>query len=452
MIKELHQKFESRMFLNRKDPFTMLPFEIAAMVIQHFSFKQIAGILRVCKNWERFFGCVQHLWMKIDLSGARGKVPWTAVRSYIRRSKAMVTHATIKNLSSQSTLKVMEFLSRCPRLEHLELWVDWNYKDFFEMFKSCKQLKRITLSRQIPITHQYFGMLLRELPCLEHVALWSVRPSPFVFTESEQWPKFLPNLKSITLATQQPASMSLLPALEIPGLGVARPEGEPLVYPNLEEVRLDWDPPGYRYQLLQTIDGPLPPLRRLDLRGLSIDLDFLQKMPDSLEYLCFQGGSSAGLESIEPRDRPFPNLHTLIFRDTGWVTGRVFFMFLSHSPQLRTLHTDTCFNITFDTFIANNSLPVTESILGNLVELDITLLRGVDDFAARFAGMKIPNLKILNLSHTNVTGCTVRMFADALPLDKPETCKLDHLIVRGCEGISSDAIAYGRMQGLHVVT
>jgi len=27
--------------LNRKDPFTMLPLEIAAMVIEHFSFKNI---------------------------------------------------------------------------------------------------------------------------------------------------------------------------------------------------------------------------------------------------------------------------------------------------------------------------------------------------------------------------------------------------------------------------
>lgn len=451
MIKELHQKFESRMLLNRKDPFTMLPFEIAAMVIQHFSFKQIVGILRVCKKWERFFGCMQHLWMKIDLSGARGKVPWTSVRSYIRRSKAMVRHATIKNLSSQSVPKVMEFLSRCPQLEHLELWVDWNYKNFFETFKGCKQLKSITLSPDIAIPHDYLGRLLLELPHLEHVALWSVRPTGFAFVESGQWPKFLPNLKSITLATQQPANVLLFPALGIPGLGETGSEDQPLVYPNLEEIRLDWDPPRYQFHLFPRFHGPLPPLRRLELRGLSIEREFMEKMPDSLEYLCFQGGSSAGLDEIIPRKHPFPNLHTLIFRDSGWITTEIFYVFLCHAPRLRTLHIDQCFNLSFDTIITS-TCSVTESIFRNLVDLNMASLRKVDDDKIPLVAQKMRNLKSLNLSHTNITGCTVRMLADALHHDGNDLCKLDHLNVWGCEGVSWDAFSYGRMRGLDVMT
>jgi len=41
MLELLHKKLQDRMMLNRKDPFTMLPLEIAAMVIEHFSFKNI---------------------------------------------------------------------------------------------------------------------------------------------------------------------------------------------------------------------------------------------------------------------------------------------------------------------------------------------------------------------------------------------------------------------------
>lgn len=227
MVEQLHKKLQDRMVLNRKDPFTMLPFEVAAMVIQHFSFKQIVGILRVCKDWERFFGAMTHLWMQIDLSGARGKVPWTAVRTYIKRSKAMVTRATIKNLATTSTPKTMEFLSRCPRLEHLELWVDYDYREFFQKFKGCKQLKSLTLSPDITLPHDYFERLLIELPRLERIALWSVKPSPYDLTYVGNRPKSLPNLRSITLATQHPASTSLLPALVVPGLGEGPPEGQP---------------------------------------------------------------------------------------------------------------------------------------------------------------------------------------------------------------------------------
>lgn len=41
MMEVLHKKLHDRMMLNRNDPFTMLPLELAAIVIRHFSFKNI---------------------------------------------------------------------------------------------------------------------------------------------------------------------------------------------------------------------------------------------------------------------------------------------------------------------------------------------------------------------------------------------------------------------------
>lgn len=186
-------------------------------LVDHQSFSKLIvarAILRVCKDWERFFSSMTHLWMEIDLSGARGKVPWTAVRSYIRRSKAMLTRAVIKNLATPSTPKTMEFLSRCPRIEHLELWVDYDFKDFFQKFKGHKQLKSLTLSPDITVSHDSFGKLLIELPRLERIALWNVRPSSLAFIEGGHWPTTLPNLKSVTLVTQQIPK----PPLTVPGL------------------------------------------------------------------------------------------------------------------------------------------------------------------------------------------------------------------------------------------
>lgn len=159
--------------------------------------------------------------MHIDLTGARGKVPWTAIRSYIRRSKAMLTHATIKNLSPASTPKTLEFLSRCPRLEHLELWVSHDCKDFYQKFKGSKKLKSLVLSADMLVTHEYFGRLVTDLPNLERIALWNLRSSNEDLYGPTQWPKCLPNLKSITLASRQinpQLNSHDIPVLSVPGL------------------------------------------------------------------------------------------------------------------------------------------------------------------------------------------------------------------------------------------
>lgn len=157
-----------------------------------------------------------NLWMSIDLTGARGKVPWTAVRSYIRRSRARLTHATVKNLSSVSTHKTLEILSRCPRLEYLELWITHDYKDFYERFKGCKQLKTLILSADMPISHEYFAKLVVTLPQLERIALWNTKRTRMQIPDNA-WPNSLPNLKSLTLGGVLDA-----PSIHVPSLGTVR--------------------------------------------------------------------------------------------------------------------------------------------------------------------------------------------------------------------------------------
>lgn len=163
---------------------------------------------------------MQRLWMKIDLSGARGKIPWTAMRSYIRRSKGMVSHAIIKNLVGPSTRKAIEFLSRCPRLEHLELWVTHDQKDIYEKFKGCKTLKRLILSADIKSNSNYLKGFLTELPRLECIELWDIQEVPMMDMDGN-WPRYLPNLRSITLASRhsvRPGFAALFHPVHIPGV------------------------------------------------------------------------------------------------------------------------------------------------------------------------------------------------------------------------------------------
>ncbi|KAF3384592.1 F-box/TPR repeat protein pof3 [Penicillium rolfsii] len=454
MLEQLHKKLEDRMLSARRDPFTLLPLEVAVLVIKQFSFKQIVGILRVCKDWERLFGSMTNLWMHIDLTGARGKVPWTAIRSYIRRSKAMLTHATIRNLSPASTPKTLEFLSRCPRLEHLEVWVSHDYKDFYQKFKGSKKLKNLVLSADMPVTHEYLGRLLTDLPKLERIALWNIRSSNSDLYGPSQWPKCLPNLKSITLASRQipsQATMHDLPVLSLPGL-LSR---ESPLCPNLEELRLDYDPDVHQiYNFPFGLDRHLPPLRRLEIRGKTIQEDFCAILPNTIEHLHVQGGSSRGPAYLHVREETLPNLHTLIFIDTGFVTPRTLPVFLNNAQApLRTLYLNECFHIkVYELIDIIQSAEVPNPALEKMTELSVTHMRGVDDAGARRIFTALLELKVLNLSYTLITGVTVRLFADALASDSHNGAKLDRLVIRGCEGVSSDAIAYGREKGLEVIT
>ncbi|KAJ5580189.1 uncharacterized protein N7459_006174 [Penicillium hispanicum] len=457
MLEQLHNKLQDRMLLNKRDPFTLLPLEIANMVIDHFSFKQIVAILRVCKDWERFFGSTQRLWMRIDLSGARGKVPWTAVRSYIRRSKAMVSHAIIKNLVGPSTPKAIEFLSRCPRLEHLELWVTHDQKDIYERFKGCKTLKSLILSADIISNRDYLAKFLTELPRLERIELWNTRGG---LTPDPRWPQHLPNLKSITVASQQSVPGGIpdylhpmhVPGIEIPATGL---DFESHPYPNLEELRLDWDPPSHRpFPFpLNSAATSLPPLRRLDLCGISPSANFLQVLPTSLEYLRLQAGPSRPPEMMDLPENILPNLHTLIFNDSGWVTNDTLTAFLlAFKPPLRTLHLDQCFNISGLTLLSIlESQEAGFAELHKLTELSLSHMGDVTDNYARYLYKVLLELKVLNLSYTGITGVTIRMFADARAVDSRDGARLDRLFVRGCENVSSDAVAYGREKGLEVV-
>lgn len=89
--------------------------------------------------------------------------------------------------------------------------------------------------------------------------------------------------------------------------------------------------------------------------------------------------------------------------------------------------------------------------LKELTELGVACMAGMDDLFAKRLSEMLPNLRILDLSQTRITGCTIRMFADARN-DELAVEKLDALIIKGCDDVSRDAIDYGRQMGLKIVT
>ncbi|KAJ5927528.1 Tetratricopeptide-like helical [Penicillium verrucosum] len=428
LLKKLQDKLAGG---NRRDPFTILPLEIAELTLRHFSFKQIVAILRVCKGWNQFLGRLASLWMHVDLTGARSRVPWTSVRNYIHRSRAQLTNATITNLVSSNTPKVLDMLSRCPQLEHLEFMVLHDHpKEFYRKIKDFRRLKSLVCGADINLSHACFSTCVGQ---------------PYLPPSTSTWPEHLPNMKSLTIASSQepPAFWDVLP-----GLGSS-------VYPNLEELRLVWDPAlpqSYSFDPVRQ-EGHLPPLRILDLRGAAVRHNFYSILPTSLETLRLFSGSIRIGGNMTPGENELPNLKTLIFNDTPWVNRATLSLFLLHSKApLRTLHVNLCYNINSEDFInILNDPDGANPELKKLTDVGVACMLGMDDWSVRNLSAVLPNLKILDLSQTRITGCTIRMFADARN-DESAVEKLDGLIIKGCDGVSRDAVDYGRQMGLKIVT
>ncbi|KAI3293695.1 hypothetical protein DTO002I6_4641 [Penicillium roqueforti] len=436
---------------NRRDPFMVLPLEIAELTLQRLPFKQIVAMLRVCKGWNRFLSGLASLWMHLDLTGARLRVPWTSVRNYIHRSRAQLTNATITNIPPSTMTKVLDMLSRCPQLEHLEVAVAHDQpKQFYSKIQDFRHLKSIVCGADIRLSHASVGGILSTLSKLERAAFLHVWDHSN--RGPQTWPQHLPNMKSLTIASSQENNQFLSFRDVLPGLGLS-------VYPNLEELRLVWDPArsqSYRFDPVKE-EEQLPPLRILDLRGAAVQHNFYSILPTSLETLrLFSGSIEAshlGGNLLTPGENELPNLKTLVFNDTPWVNRSTLSLFLLHSKApLRTLHVNLCHNIkSEELFNVLNDSNGANPELKELTDVGVACMAGMDDTSVKSLWVTLPNLKILDLSQTRITGCTIRMFADTWT-EGPATAKLEGLIIKGCDDVSRDAIDYGRQMGLKIVT
>ncbi|KAE8377462.1 hypothetical protein BDV26DRAFT_213719 [Aspergillus bertholletiae] len=440
IVEQLHNKLRDRLSAKCCDPFSVMPLEIAAMVLDHFDFKQIVAVLRVSKKWDNFLSSIRDLWMRIDLSGAHGKIHWCSVRAYIRRSKSLVTHAIVKNLSSGSAEKVLQFFSRCPRLEYLEVWTPFSCQTFYDMFKGSRRMRTLVISGHMPVPQEYITKFLGSLPLLENLKIYKARTSP---SSKVQWPPALPHLRSIILGTTEGSWLNgHTPALHIP----RKQPSVPYSIANLEELCLNSDP---------DVFFPYPPsfnpidftrLRRLDLSGIYISDEFI--LPPSLEYLRICGGAATE-EFPFSNQRPveFLKLKTLMFRDVPWASNNTMLIFLVEAKApLEVLHVDSCFRLRGTAFWHSLCKHAND-----LTELNVSHVIGINDDFSTLIVEKMHKLKIIHMAYTEITGITIKTFADARAA-QGNVMKVEQLNVRGCEYVSPDAIAYGRAHGIDIIT
>ncbi|PYI08146.1 F-box domain protein [Aspergillus sclerotiicarbonarius CBS 121057] len=439
-VLQMFCKVRDRASVKRLDPFAVLPLELAMMVLQHFNFRQLAILLRVSKGWQRMLS-QPDLWMQLDFTEARRKVHWRSFRAFVQRSRAMLTHAVITNISAPFHDKVLETLGRCPKLEHLEIRDPVNQPaGLYDLFRGSTQLKSLVIGKQTPVTQEYIAKFLTGLHQLERIEIYNAQPS----AESRvHWPSHLPNLRRIVLFTEASVPPpGRVAALYIPPAS----DGMSCSMPNLEEIRLDSYPRVWAPYYLSFDPVQFPRLRRLDLKGVYIGLFSL---PPSLEHLSIHAGAAPTRNEFPfPEEQPLhlPNLHTLMFRELLWVSYHTLHTILVDAKApLRNLMLDRCPALTPDKL----RLVLTENSI-NLTELGVPQLPSLNDTTVKPLVESMSNLTALDVSGTDVTGRLLKLLADARSSDS-DLPRIEYLYVRNCENVPLEAISYARSHGLKVI-
>ncbi|KAI7318060.1 hypothetical protein KC315_g10202 [Hortaea werneckii] len=128
------------------DPLTVLPRELAELILSYLSFQQRIAISRVSKQWSGFIRSSPNLWQHLDLSNPKRKVKTAFISKAINTARQKLTSATLSSLHDFD--KVLHALLRhCP-IEHLTLCdTGLQSQNLVEALKKTKHLKSLRLDR-----------------------------------------------------------------------------------------------------------------------------------------------------------------------------------------------------------------------------------------------------------------------------------------------------------------
>ncbi|KAK3718809.1 hypothetical protein LTR37_004725 [Vermiconidia calcicola] len=98
------------------DPLTVLPRELAEVILEYLSFRQRMNASLVSKQWAHFVRSAPNLWRHLDLSGARKKVRTSFISRAINIGRLKLTKATLSYLYDfDKTLAAL--IKHCPLQE-----------------------------------------------------------------------------------------------------------------------------------------------------------------------------------------------------------------------------------------------------------------------------------------------------------------------------------------------
>jgi F-box/TPR repeat protein Pof3 len=466
LLQQLHDKTTRKLSPAKAvDPFTILPVEIAEMILEYLQFNNMVNCMRVSRGWRDYLSKLPRLWMHLDMSKARKPVPRSFVDKAVRRSQNRLIRLTLHQF--QHIDVVRNIVRVCKNLEDFEirtLPTQTAGDSLIGIVQSAQNLKKIVV--HVDITTNTATQILRYGPKLEYVdyrglqmyryqADWyvhkTVRPQHLHFiilTQTYRSGPF-PNLRYLRIVAPLSADARQLDTRQLLSL---TPKLETLILDNLTIAQLDLN--------LANL-----PLQTLVLRRARL-VSALPELPSTLSRLTIDTSWQANLVTLhfDTQRNSLPFLTHLKMTGFNNLTPDFLTSFLScHKPNHQPGDPQSP--------EATSGAPLQHfSFTGTLLSGIRGLFRGPDNVLTNSPRLITPSLQTLELHHlpvdddeieallthhptglqtidvsgTKVTGASIKMLADGLK-------ELREIKVNHCPGIGGrDAIEYAQKRGIKV--
>lgn len=145
------------------DPLTMLPRELAEVILEHLSFRQRINACLVSKQWAHFIRSCPNLWQHLDLSMARKKVKTAFMSRAINVGRSKLTAATL-NWLWDFDKALAALVKHCPLEELTLLETGLHSGNLIQALKPAKHLRKFNMGGNILFPVVCLPDLLEAMP------------------------------------------------------------------------------------------------------------------------------------------------------------------------------------------------------------------------------------------------------------------------------------------------
>jgi F-box/TPR repeat protein Pof3 len=454
IMQQLHDKLTRTLSPAKSvDPLTVLPVELAEMVLEHLAFRNLVNCMRVSRGWRDYIAKLPRLWMHLDLSGARSPVSRKFVNQAVRRSQCRLTRVTIHRFEHVDMLK--NLAKACKDLTEIE-FISLPHvmsSTLVEIAQSAPKLEKFVVRPEI--TLDTANQILDTRKTLKHVGFNALKGSQL----AASWQGPYDKLETCNIHFPNPTQMCtmslrmlMLRTCNLKTLNFSR-----------TVVNLDFfsaiDPLNSRKFLF--------PLTSLVMRQVEFHYASFPVLPPTLQKLVIEYKGSFDLQEGGPNgnsgliESHLPLLTHLALSDINGLSADRMERFLdlyAVNNQLKDVEDATPLQSLSIHGVLHNDHHIMGSLFLNqdgvlarsrriltpaLQHLDIATLP-VNDNEIEALLKHRTGITSIDISHTQISGASIKMLADGL-------AGLRNIKADNCPRINGrDAIEYARRKGITV--
>ncbi|KAK6393809.1 hypothetical protein LTR65_002186 [Meristemomyces frigidus] len=422
------------------DPLTVLPRELAELILEYLTFQQRMNACLVTKQWAHFIRSTPNLWQHLDLSQARRKVRSAFISRSINTAKQKLTAATLSMLHDFDK-SLVALIRYCPIQDLVLLETGLQSRNLVEALERARHLKRLHLARGTEIGPTALAQVISKcagtLETLEcsHISGDSLSGIPILCqnlvtislttagcihgsTILADLPEFTPNLRSLKIHASSTRS-GLSGIVDLSKLQNLKSVDLRLPIPAAQLLRL---PPTLSSLRLATTCNPLNDF----FKDVSAPSGFTRFYLPHLHELSTDLGETHVNSLANLLESEDPTGAQATSRDRTVAQSKL---------QELSIRAPRVAMAELDALLSHPRLP-------ELTKFALQPMGVFDDEQVHVVAEKLPALQTVDLSETDITGVGVK--------DLVQRGHIRHLVLNDCRHLGSDAVEWARSQGVRV--